>query len=453
MERKKKFESQAGRGTVPARAVDGEKERKLSRRRHQDGQLIKLANGWAVRFYEDILVNGERRRERKQVFLGDSKKLGTRRAAENAMDQELGTRGVNDFTLAPKTTTPFREAAWAWIAAAEKRRLKPVKPSVLRGWRRILNSHVLPVLGDVPVSDVRNRAMRTLVELLVEKGLGASTIRNVTNTVKLTIAAAVDHDGNQLYPVKWNTRFIDAPSPDPTGQRRPTFDAEQVAKIVQTSFGRMQMAAVLFASTGLRAGEMLGLEIKHFDGSAIRVEQEVWRGLVLAPKTPNARRVVDLHPDVAALLTTFIGKRRSGFLFCTASGKPMNQRNLARALYKVLDTLEIPRRGFHAFRRYRNTFLRNALCPDGVLKYWMGHAGVDMTDRYDRSRDDVQFRRDVARSLGVGFPVPTALTPKWLAPKKHKRPKAGVAVGSECPKVEFSGVIGRRAEVQPLVSP
>jgi hypothetical protein len=103
---------------------------------------------------------------------------------------------------------------------------------------------------------------------------------------------------------------------------------------------------------------------------------------------------------------------------------------------EILKTLGIPKCGFHAFRRFRNTFLRNSLCPDGLLKFWMGHAAKDMSDRYDRVREDVQFRRDAARSLGVGFEVPKALSPKRAKPE---RPKVGEVI---------SGVIGRQPEIQ-----
>jgi hypothetical protein len=57
-----------------------------------------------------------------------------------------------------------------------------------------------------------------------------------------------------------------------------------------------------------------------------------------------------------------------------------------------------------------HTFLRQQRCPDGVLKFWTGHAARDMTDHYDRSREDVQYRKDVARAMGVGFELPKALS-------------------------------------------
>lgn len=151
------------------------------------------------------------------------------------------------------------------------------------------------------------------------------------------------------------------------------------------------------------------------------MEQAVWagNGEVGKPKTKNAYRVVDLYPDVAALLRSFIGGRTTGFIFQTSSGKPMGQSNLLRReFHPLLETLKIDNCGFHAFRRFRNTHLRNSLCPDGLLKFWMGHSAKDMSDHYDKVRDDVVFRRDVAKSFAVGFELPKTLTAK--RPKKEK---------------------------------
>ena len=80
------------------------------------------------------------------------------------------------------------------------------------------------------------------------------------------------------------------------------------------------MLFILAAATG-RAGELLGLEIRHFDRHSIKVEQSVWRSDAQAPKTQNAYRIVDLPSDVAKLLSGFVGDRESGYIFCTSNGK------------------------------------------------------------------------------------------------------------------------------------
>jgi integrase len=401
--------------TLPLRAVDGFKEKTLTRKRHQDGQLLKLQHGWAVRFYE----SGDSQRRRVQKFLGDFHELPTPRSAKNVMQAEM-VKVNQHLALPSRSTLTFRVAAKDWIAECEARKLKPIKPSVAHNWRCILQNHLNPLIGELSLSDVGNKTMRSVVEKLSAKKLAPATIKNICLVVKLVVASVTDDDGNRVHLRQWNRRVIDAPEVDERKQRTPSFTCEQVSAIAKAATGRLQVACVLFASSGLRAGEMLGLECKHFSGDSLTVAQSVWGGnnKVGTPKTANAYRVVDLCPDVAALLRTFLGDRRKGFLFQTTSGKPVTQTNLLRReLHPLLDTLGISRCGFHAFRRFRNTFLRQSRCPDSLLKFWMGHSAKgDMSFLYDKSSEDLSYRKDVSRAMGIGFTLPEVLTAKRPKP-------------------------------------
>jgi len=243
---------------------------------------------------------------------------------------------------------------------------------------------------------------------LVGKGLAPQSIKSICLVVKLVKASAVDENGDELYPMKWNAEFIDAPVVDARKQRTPSLTGEEVTKIVAAVEAGMRMLFVLAAATGLRAGELLGLEIRHFDGRSIKVEQSVWRRDVQSPKTQNAYRIVDLHPDVAKMLSDFVGGRRGQYIFTTSNGKPLGQSNiLRRCLHPILASLGMKRCGFHAFRRFRNTYLRNyTSCPNGLRNFWLGWSGKDMSDHYDKIREDAVFRREVAERVGIGFELP-----------------------------------------------
>ena len=137
-------------------------------------------------------------------------------------------------------------------------------------------------------------------------------------------------------------------------------------------------------------------------------------------KSPHSERAIDLHPSIAALLHKYIGDRKTGLLFCTRDGKPLPQSNVLRFhLHKALKQLNYinsftgtHKAGNHIFRRFRNTYLRNHTdCPEGLIKYWMGHAPEDMSDRYDKIKEDVAFRRKVAERIGIGFELPPSIAP------------------------------------------
>lgn len=86
-------------------------------------------------------------------------------------------------------------------------------------------------------------------------------------------------------------------------------------------------------SAGRRVGEGLGLRVEHLtdDFSTVNITQSAWRGKTQSPKTANAVRKIDLHSSLSAMLKTFVNGRVEGFLFSSASGRPLTQRNVLRS--------------------------------------------------------------------------------------------------------------------------
>lgn len=187
-------------------------------------------------------------------------------------------------------------------------------------------------------------------------------------------------------------------------------------------YQRERTVFILCGATGLRIGEALGLEIdKHVssDFQTLTIAQKIRHCKVEERlKTSSAFREVDLPLAIAAMLQEFVGDRKVGFLFCTGSGKPLSsscilRRHLHSALKQMnyVNQFTATRKaGSHAFRRFRNTYLRNyTACPDGLRNYWMGHAGESMSDLYDKIKDDVPFRKKWAEQCGFGFELPSVV--------------------------------------------
>jgi len=205
-------------------------------------------------------------------------------------------------------------------------------------------------------------------------------------------------------------------------QNTPSFSAEVLTGLARWKKPRERLIFILCGAAGLRIGEVLGIEIdKHIspDFLTLYIKQKVRHGKVEQRlKTANGFRQVDLHPAIAGLLKQFVGDRKAGFLFCTRKEKPVSPTNIIRRhLHKALKQLKYVnpftgthKAGNHAFRRFRNTYLRNYTdCPEGLYKYWMGHAGKDMSDLYDKIKEDVAFRRKWAERCGFGFELPSVV--------------------------------------------
>jgi site-specific recombinase XerD len=113
--------------------------------------------------------------------------------------------------------------------------------------------------GRRSANGIDNGTLKEFVTKLVDAGLSAKSVNTYSGLVKLVVASAIDKNGEQLYPRKWNHDFVEMPIVK--NQCRPAFTSEQVTAMVNKTTGMGRMLIVLAASTGLRLGEILGLSI------------------------------------------------------------------------------------------------------------------------------------------------------------------------------------------------
>jgi integrase len=108
----------------------------------------------------------------------------------------------------------------------------------------------------------------------------------------------------------------------------------------------------------------------------IHITHAIWKKNDQRPKTPASVRDIDIPEQLAALVREYLATIPAGhYLFATASGKPMSQRNTLRILHNRKKV------GFHAFRRFRASILRKARVPGDLEKLWLCHASKSVTGR------------------------------------------------------------------------
>ena len=398
----------------------------MSRRSGQNGCIQEDGNWYVVRFWKDIAGQEKRQRVREKICrISGPGKLSAherqRKAKEIIAASGVDTREYFDKVVTQSSNgVTFREQAALWLDTMRNRKRKPVAPSTLSNWQYCVDKWLNPNLGDMNLEAANNLALKNLVSKMMDGGLGTSGIRSYTNVVKMVVASAVNEQGEQLYPRKWNHEFIDIPRT--RNQKRPSFTGDVVTTILRaTEEEKYCVLFALCAAAGLRFGEALGIDIRNVspDRSIVKIVEKAWgseRHDFL--KTESGKREVDLHPSMAARLREFIGDRKSGLLFATWRGKPLHQSSiLRRKLHPVLAKIGQPKCGVHAFRRFRNTYLRNyTSTPPGIYRYWMGHASADtngsagagqtMSDRYDRAEFERGLRKEWAKKAGLGFELP-----------------------------------------------
>jgi len=391
----------------------------LSRRVGQKGNVFQHSKPWSPvepaygRFWVD--VSGEHR-QRKTVSLGVCR---TRSIAKQKLREHIDSTGVNSqksFTTAIAPGTTFRQQAESWMESLSKRRRKPVKPATIWGWELALKKWLLPNLGHMTLFSVGNAALKDLIDKMAVAGLSAKTIINYTKVAKMVVASAVNAEGEQLHPRKWNHDFIGMPVLNREEQRRPTVTETELREILASSTKRYAVLFALLAGTGLRIGEALALKPTDFsqDSRVLQVSRSIWHGQEQAPKTSSAIRVIDIPEPLAQLLRELVAVKPD-YLFAVKSGRPLQQRNVLRALHATGKKI-----GLHAFRRFRTETLRRARVPEDLTRLWLGHSKQSVTDFYAGGlENDEVWRQDWCERAGLGFSLVGLL---GLQKQRHLEP-------------------------------
>jgi hypothetical protein len=265
----------------------------------------------------------------------------------------------------------------------------------------------MPIVGaDTLLHDIHNGFLKELASTLSGS---AKTVNESLAVVKAVVASAVDpQTGDRLYPRAWNHSFIDAPTI--CAQKQPCATAEEVNRAIKNATSHQeQLLYAVLSGAGLRIAEALSIHVAGTElqtswdqsTSTITVCSSIYNGTEQHRlKTQAANRVVDLDPRLNAAIARFVAEKNiqpGAFLFQSKSGRAMHLRTATARLKKH----GIP--GFHSFRRFRITWLREIGCPEDIIRFWVGHAGHGITDRYSKLAENVELRKEWARCAGLGF--------------------------------------------------
>jgi integrase len=194
--------------------------------------------------------------------------------------------------------------------------------------------------------------------------------------------------------------------------------------------GQDRVLYALLAGSGLRIGECFALRVEDVRGTVLYVKRGSWDGAITDTKTKAGCREVDIHSSLANLLEQHINGRTRGFLFPAKNGKPLRKSNLLRrSLHPILRKIGIPKRGFHAFRRFRAEHLENALPGSDVLrKIWMGWSLSDVPEKYVAGlKRNTMLRTMMAQKAALGFALGSNFTAVETCELRPIAPKAVAA--------------------------
>ena len=339
--------------------------------------------------------------------------------------EKSGANSEERFNRVVLGETTFQDQAKTYVRWVQTRDREPIKDT--SSIEAALNKWILPEIGDLLLSNVHNITVKPLVDKM-KKSLSARSVTKYVEYVGQIVASLKDgKTGEPIHPRKWDSSVMDLPLVNAKRQRRPALKLDSINTLVWESEGNEQALYVLLAATGMRISEALALEAKHFvnNSRTIQVCQQVDRDrprIVEYLKTDAGSREVDLSKEVAEYLRVLINGS-DGLLFQTRNGTPYLHNNLEQRWLKPrLQAMKIDEKGmgFHAFRRFRKTWLRGERCQEDINNFWMGHQPETMSELYSRMEFELERRLDEAEKIGVGFIIPVV----EVAPSAPSAPRS-----------------------------
>jgi integrase len=261
---------------------------------------------------------------------------------------------------------------------------KNVKPSTRMSYDSALELHILPALGDSQIADIAPLHIEQFSQPKLESGLSTKTVRNLVGLLQGIFSVAVDNDLILRSPIR--NRHKPALQP----HEKPAWTPNQVRLILEAVPAAYRGLFACAALTGARLGELLGLQWKHIDlpNRRLRIEQSLWHGQLLPPKTQGSARTIPFGEALATALTEHFEnaapRGAEDFVFCKRDSSPLHPDVLRKdVLYPTLDRLGIPRSsgasGFHAFRHSAASFINSQTGNLKLAQKLLGHSNLDTT--------------------------------------------------------------------------
>jgi len=338
------------------------------------------------------------------------KGFSTRKEAEEALVElqaqiRKAVRDGQRIVRKPLTVQQFLEEKWLPTLALAGR----LKESTL-AYYRFATRYLVNALGNRPITDVTGSDLTRLYGTLKGDGYSVSLIRGIHTTAHKAYAFAL-REGL----VTWNPADRAEAPPTPKGKPHAWTDDEMHKLMEFANQDRYWAAWRLFAATGLRRGELCGLQWSDIDENTLTVNRTrlvvAGKERIDTPKTRRSTRCIPLNRTaMEALKLHRIAQNEeaqrlglpqpSAWVFTNEVSKPVDPMLLSKRWRAIVKQAGVPAYSLHALRHTFATALLARNKSPKVVQDLLGHSSITVTlDLYTASLDDLG--REAVESLDM----------------------------------------------------
>ena len=339
---------------------------------------------WEYRFEAGAdPLTGRRRRLTKSGFR-------TKNEAQRAMRQAIAVQESGRAVMrSQQTVAQFVDQWHAGVKPA-------LRDTTWVNYRNYLDYYVIPIIGQTRLQDLTALRLNLLYAHLLEKGrvrtpggLAPKTVQNVHRMLHRALRDAV----------KWNLlpRNV-AEDAEPPRVRRPKptiWTPAELGRFVQhVHADRFRALWLLVATTGLRRGELAGLQRDDIDlqhGTVTPSRPRVvaaGRAVESDAKTRAGERSLALDPTTWEALRAYVDRwdeegellgQDTRLLFVWPIGQALHPDTITTLFHRHCDTAALPRIRLHDVRHsYATAALKAGVAPK-IISERLGHSTVAFT--------------------------------------------------------------------------
>jgi len=210
-----------------------------------------------------------------------------------------------------------------------------LRASTKKGYREIWNNHICDRVGNVRLREFRTvHASKMLRAIGEEHDLTKTTLQHI----KSMLSGVFTHAKNEgafdgVNPVQ------DAKIPRNAREPGETFayNLTQIRRILDVLPLLPKAVTATASFSGLREGELRGLEWPDYTGDSLSVNRSIWKNVVNRPKTTASRQAVPVIRQLAEILNAYrlsMGNPATGVMFHVGGGEPMDLSKLGQRIIR-----------------------------------------------------------------------------------------------------------------------
>ena len=322
----------------------------MARRGKNEGTIRKRKDGrWEARVTTGYISGAQKR----HALYGSTREEVSHKMRAFQDQQQRGLPQLDER----ETVEAFLDTWLKDVASAT------VRPSTFQRYEQIVRDHLKPDLGHIRLAKLTPEEVQRLVKKKHQSGLTARSVQQIHAVLRSALNTAL-----QWGKVHRNVAVLVRLPSVPKTQIEPLDITQSKALLAASSGDRLEALYAVAVTTGVRKGELLGLQWDRVDLAAgtIRVSAALQRvggkPQLVEPKSSTGHRTIKL-PEMTRIALTNHQLRQGverlkageswqeqGYVFTTRNGTPLDPSNVSQYFKRILKKAEIPDRRFHDLR-------------------------------------------------------------------------------------------------------